>query len=135
MVAAVAGTYDDTVITILQSWLHAHLDRRGMETVASCLRTAPASVLLDQSPFVVSLLDSAGSFGPDCLTAVRTGLFHAGISSMQSSGYAHTLAAQAELRDGARHIAAQIPPRSPARAFYRDLADHAEQMSRWASAL
>jgi hypothetical protein len=54
---------------------------------------------------------------------------------MQSSGYAHTLAAQAELRDGARHIAAQIPPRSQARAFYRDLADHVEQMSRWASAL
>jgi hypothetical protein len=134
-VAAVAGAYDDTVITILQSWLRAHLDRRGVETVASCLRTAPVSVLLDQWHFVVSLLDTADSFGPDCLTAVRKSLFQAGISGRQSSGYAHTLAALAELQDGARHITAQIPPRSPARVFYRDLADHADQMSRWASAL
>jgi hypothetical protein len=134
LIAAVAGPYEDTVITILQSWLQAHLDRRGIETVVSCLRIAPASVLLHQHLFVASLLDAAESFGSDCLAAVRQDLFQTAIASPPSVR-AQALAAQAELRDGARKIAAQLPHRSPARAFYRDLADHAEEMARWASAL
>jgi hypothetical protein len=133
LIAAVAGSYDDTVITILQSWLQAHVDRRGIETMSSCLRASPASVLLDQHLFITSLLESAESFGPDCLAAVKKDLFQAAITSPPAFR-AQTLAAQAQLRDGAQQIATQIPPRSPARAFYRDLADHAGQMFRWASA-
>jgi len=122
------------VITILASWLEAHLDRRGTETIASCLRVAPSSVLLHQHFFVTGLLETAGSFGQECLTTVRKALFQA-VIAMPPSPRGQTFIAQAELRDTARRIAAELPHRSPARAFYRELADHAEDMTKWASAI
>jgi transcriptional regulator with XRE-family HTH domain len=134
--AVLAGPHDDNLIMIIQSWLHEHLDQHGVETAATSLRTAPPSVLLDQQPFVTRLLETAASFGPDCLAAVRTNLLHVAFFTAGASGArVHQLAAQATLRDEARKIVTRLPARSPARAFYRDLADHADQMLRWASAL
>ena len=132
LVKVVVGVFNDAVITVLRNWLQAHPDQKGLEVVSMCLSEAPRSIVWTQQTFVVELLQSAEAFGTDCYKTVASNLFHAAASGGRwGNPIGQEAAEDNDLATNARRIMAELPVASSARRFYRQLAEHAEQMMQW----
>ncbi len=134
LVKAIVGNFDDPVVAVLRAWLQQHPDLASLEAVSMALSEAHPSIVWTQEAFVVELLESADAYSTECQQTVASNLSKAAISN---SGLGTTLGAQATnegaVMANARRIMAELPIASPARRFYRRLAEHAEHMIQWLS--
>lgn len=109
-------------------------DQANLEAVSMALREAQRSGVWTQQPFVVELLQVAETFGEECRKTVGSNLSKVPIFN---SGLGETVGGQAadagELLSNARRIVNELPIGSAASRFYRELANHAEQMMQWIS--
>ncbi|WP_276969209.1 helix-turn-helix domain-containing protein [Ferrimicrobium acidiphilum] len=129
LVKAIVGNFDNPVVAVLRAWLQQHPDRACLEAVSMALSEAQRSIVWTEKDLIIELLRSAEGFGEECQQTVSSYLSKAAISS---SGVGGILGGQAtdegQLATNARRILVELPISSPARHFYRQLAEFAEQM-------
>jgi DNA-binding transcriptional ArsR family regulator len=134
LVKAIVGAFDDPTIALLRTWLEQHPGKDSLEAVSMALGEAQCSIIWTQQAFIVELLKAAEAFGTDSQQTVGRNLSKA---AMSNSELGTTLGGQAasegELITNARRIMHELPVGSVTRRFYRELADHVEQMTRWRS--
>lgn len=98
------------------------------------LSKAHRSIVWIQQAFVVELLESANAYSTECQQTLASNLFKAAISnSGPGARIGEQARSESEVTANARRIMTELLIASPARRFYRGLAEHAEHMIHWLS--
>jgi hypothetical protein len=123
--AALADGYDDLALDVLAEFITVG-DEEHVLAAAYLLTEAPHRFVLDRAPFVVKLLAVAHGISAECLSRVEGALWGSAFGGVRRRTPGEPDREDAILRDRARELAATLRP-GPARAFYRRLAEAAEQ--------
>jgi hypothetical protein len=123
--AALADGYDTLALEVLNEFVTTGM-KAHVVAAATLLEQAPSTFVLDRVPFVADLVTAARTINSDCLTRVRGALWSSAIHGSYSRTAGKPSPRDIELHDGARSVAADLPP-GPARTFYKQLAADAEQ--------
>lgn len=123
--AAVAGVFDDEVLSLLE----LELGRRalpGAKRTAHILSELPRAIIWERVDWVGRILEAAAVRDVDLYKAVTSALYSAVISGVRSGTPGQPFPQDLEQRDRAREIADGLPRGSATERFYRSLQRSAE---------
>jgi len=122
--AAIAGGFGDTTMTVLHELL-ASPTEQSVQRAADLLGGASRTVVLDQQPFVIELLDTASSLSGDIADRIQHQLAGTTTGTYAILTFADGAAMDAQIRDRAQQIAQTLPV-GRARSLYDDVASRAQ---------
>ena len=123
--AAVAGTFDQVVISDLDGWIHSG-DMHKMAVVGRILSEAPNGFIFDHQTFVVDLLERATAVSKDCVDVLRSSLWRSAYSGMRHGTPGTPFPEDEARRTRSAESLAQVPRSSPAWALFNSLKEGAD---------
>lgn len=122
--AIVAGPFNGGVLSSLMQLISSG-DGSSVKVASELLRIAPSDFVVRNVPFVEEALAVCESYPSEWSYLVVTGLHSAGSYHVHSRSVGVEDPATVQLRDDASRIAEHLPPTSPARRFYHEVAEAA----------
>lgn len=118
--AAVAGEFDQIVVTDLETWVRSS-DADKLTVVGRILAESPPSFVFDQREFVVDLLDRASLVGEDCVEQLISALWSAAAAGVRRGTAGSPFPQDLNRRDLSDKVLAHVSQVSPAWRLYYTL--------------